>query len=102
MLNDGAALAKHLMVVPVMPDEGRTMMKEHADSMRALRAKSGADFDRAYIEHEIDMHQKVLDQVQKAVKEADRTDLRYLLEKTRPDLEDHLKEAQDIRKRLAS
>jgi predicted outer membrane protein len=57
------------------------MLSEHEKSMEALKKKkSGEQFDRTYIEHEIQMHQKVIALVEKAPKEADNPQLRMLLE----------------------
>jgi hypothetical protein len=35
-------------------------MNDHDDTMRSLRGKTGSDFDRAYIDHEIEMYEQLI------------------------------------------
>lgn len=100
MLNTGAGVALRLLVVPSMPDEGKKMKKEHGDTMHALGMKSGEEFDRAYIDYEIHMHQQVLNKIDMAMKEADHVEIRHLLEKSRLSLQQHLQGAQDVKRHL--
>jgi len=102
MLRQGNQLAKQLMINPVQPALGQQLLSEHEKSMEALKKKSGEQFDRAYIDHEIQMHQKVIGLVEKATQQADNAQLRTLLQQSRPALEDHLKQAQTVKQSLVA
>jgi putative membrane protein len=102
MLKQGNQLSKQLMINPVQPALGQQMLSEHQRSMEALKKKSGDQFDRAYIEHEIQMHQKVIRLVEEATQAADDPQLRTLLQQSRPALEDHLKQAQSVKQSLVA
>jgi putative membrane protein len=102
MLKQGNQLSKQLMINPVQPALGQQMLSEHQMSMEALKKKSGDQFDRAYIEHEIQMHQKVIRLVEEATQAADDPQLRTLLQQSRPALEDHLKQAQSVKQSLVA
>src|SRR5919107_423440 len=56
----GRDLAKKLSVTPT-PPEPFALAEAHAKAMEELRGKSGADFDRAYVIHEVNFHQAVLE-----------------------------------------
>ena len=102
MLREGNQLAKQLMINPVQPALGQQLLSEHEKSMESLKRKSGEQFDRAYIDHEIQMHQKVIELVEKATKDADNPRLRTLLEQSRPALQDHLEQAQNVKRSLVA
>ena len=100
MLQEGNQVAKQLMVNPVQPELGQQMIREHQRAMDALSAKSGEEFDRAYIDHEIKTHEKVIRLVKEAMNDADTPQLRQLLLRSRPVLEDHLQQAQNVKQFL--
>ena len=58
----GRDLARKLSVTPT-PPKPFALAEAHAKAMKELRGKSGADFDRAYVTHEVNFHQAVLDAV---------------------------------------
>jgi putative membrane protein len=62
----------------------------------------GADFDRTYIEDQISDHQKTLDNLQRFQTEAQNAELKSLIEKTIPKVQQHLQRAKDIQGKMAS
>lgn len=58
----GSDLAKKLGVTPTPPDPN-PYAADHAKAMASLRAESGAEFDRAFLEYEIAFHQAVIEAV---------------------------------------
>jgi putative membrane protein len=58
----GRDLAKKLGVTPVLPADN-TMGRDHAAAVARLSKLSGAEFDRAFLQHEQAFHQAVLDAV---------------------------------------
>jgi len=98
MLNAGAETALHLSVVPEKPPEAKLMMNEHKQQLNELADKTGAEFDRAYLEHEVKMHQRVLQKIDLALQESEHAEVKQLLEKSRKQVETHLKAAQDLKR----
>ncbi len=98
-----ADLAKKLNLTPEDNDTSRGLVTG-ADSTRAqIKAKTGADFDKAYVDNEVSYHQAVLDMLDKTlIPGAQNAELKKLLEDTRPAIAGHLKMAQDLQAALSS
>lgn len=79
-------------------------LKSDAESQTSkLKELKGADFDKAYIDGQVDAHRKVLDAFNNdLIPNAKDAGLKTLLEEIKPKIEAHLKEAQDIQSALAS
>lgn len=91
------ALVTRLGVTPVESDISRTLRAD-ADVFRAeLEAKEGAEFDRAYIEHEVAYHQAVIDAVDGTLlPNARNAELKQLIAEVRPALVAHLEHARQL------
>ena len=97
----GRDLAAKLGVTPTPPKDDAAA-KAHALAMAALRAKSGADFDRAFLQHEAAFHKSVIDAVKSTLLPAIRNEeLRALVVKVAPAFEAHMLAAQGLEKQLA-
>lgn len=95
------ALATKLNVTPEDNDVSRSL-KSSADASTAnLTGKTGADFDKGYIDNEVTYHQTVLDALDKSlIPGAQNAELKALLEKVRPSIAAHLARAKDIQTAL--
>jgi putative membrane protein len=101
--NEVQALATKLGVTPAENAASTSMKADHERAKAELAAKTGADFDRAYIAHEVTMHQAVLNAIdQQLLPAVQNAELRALIEKTRPVIEGHLQRAQAIQTKLGS
>ena len=58
----GRDLAKKLKVTPTPPKDF-AMAKDHEAAMTKLKAAKGAEFDRAFLEHEVAYHKAVIDAI---------------------------------------
>lgn len=58
----GRDLAKSLKVIPTPPRDF-AFAKAHVEATRSLRSLKGRAFDRAFLKHEVDFHNAVLDAV---------------------------------------
>lgn len=58
----GRDLAKSLKVTPTPPRDF-ALAKAHVEAMRSLRRLKGRAFDRAFLKHEVDYHNAVIDAV---------------------------------------
>jgi putative membrane protein len=67
-----------------------------------LKTLKGAAFDKAYIDHEVDYHQQVLDAIDKTlIPSAKNEDLKALLTKVRPAIAAHLEHAKMVQASLS-
>ena len=97
----GRDLATKLGVTPTPPKDDAGA-KAHAQAMASLRAKTGPDFDRAFLQHEAAFHKSVIDAVNSTLLPAIRNEeLRALVVKVAPAFEAHMLAAQGLEKQLA-
>jgi putative membrane protein len=97
----GRDLAAKLGVTPTPPNDDAAA-KSHAQAMATLRSKSGADFDRAFLQHEVAFHKSVIDAVKTTLLPAiHNEELRALVVKVAPAFEAHMLAAQGLEKQLA-
>jgi putative membrane protein len=96
-------LAAKLGVTPA-DNPTSQQLKSDGDAAKAdLSAKTGADFDKAYIAREITYHQNVLNALdQTLIPNAQNAELKALLEKVRPVIDNHLKMAQAIQAKIGT
>ena len=95
------ALATKLGVTPEDNDVSRQLQAGAQEAQTNLQGKSGADFDSAYIDHEVAFHQAVLDALDKTlIPDAQNAELKELLTKVRPAIAAHLDRAKGIQKSL--
>ena len=91
----GQHLAKKLNVTP-QPPANFDMPDKQKSAMSDLESKSGADFDKAYIDHEVQYHEAVLQTAQQAEAAAQNQELKALIQKAAPTLQKHLDMAKQI------
>jgi putative membrane protein len=98
----GQDLAKkeNLTAAPPAGDTLATASQKWADSLNAMAA--GADWDKAYIDHEVAAHQAVQALLQTAVSAAQDTSLKALITKAQPTIDAHLKKAQAVQAKLSN
>jgi len=89
------ALVKKLKVTPEDNPTSQSLKKGGADNLANLKKLKGAEFDKAYIDHEVEYHQQVLDAVDKVlIPNAQNAELKGLIEKVRPAIAAHLEHAK--------
>jgi predicted outer membrane protein len=76
--------------------------QQHETAMQTLRTTSGAAFDRAYMDTQVTAHQQVLDMLRQHETSVQNTELRDRVTSMRGDVENHLREAQEIAQRVGS
>lgn len=97
MMEDMNQLAQRMDVRPQKPALAFALNDTHQDTMEELRGKSGSDFDKAYMEYQVEMHEQAVDLVKNAANEVANFSLKKHLRETRPELYSHLDSAQSIR-----
>lgn len=96
----GENLAKKLGVTPAAPpaDDTFGMLKAMTDSLTAQAR--GKTWDKAYIDHEVMMHQTVLDKANQALSAAQNAELKTLIEGAAPVIQKHLDMAKALQTKL--
>jgi len=90
-------LVTRLKVTPEDNPTAQSLKKGGVDNIKNLNTLSGAAFDKAYIAHEVDYHQAVLDAVDKTlIPGATNADLKALLVKVRQAFQAHLDHAKMV------
>ena len=97
------ALATKLGVTPEANDVSRQLKAGAEESQRSLQGMTGADFDKAYIDHEVAYHQAVIDALDNTlIPNAQNAELKALLTKTRPAFAAHLARAKGFQSSLGA
>jgi len=95
------ALAKKLGVKPEDNDTSKALKKGAAENTANLKKLGGAAFDKAYVDHEVDYHQQVLDAIDKVLlPSAQNKELKDLIVKVRPAIAAHLDHARHLQANL--
>jgi putative membrane protein len=98
---DGQALAKKLNITPSLPS-GDTLQSSASKWMDSLNAlPKGAAFDTAYINHEVTLHQAVVQTLQGAEGAAQNADLKKAITQAIPLIQAHLTQAQSDQSKLS-
>ena len=97
-VNQAAAeLVAKLKVTPAENDVSNKLRADAQAFRKTLLTKSGAEFDRAYIQHEVEYHQAVIDAVdQVLIPNATNAELKATIVGVRPALVAHLEHAQKL------
>ena len=96
----GQDLAKKLNVTPQMPagDNSAATASAWHDSLTSMAR--GADWDKAYINHEVAYHEAVLNTAQTALGAAQNAELKSLIQKAAPNIQAHLEHAKQIQSKM--
>ncbi|HEY8468987.1 MAG TPA: DUF4142 domain-containing protein [Longimicrobiales bacterium] len=95
-------LVTRLGVTPTPNDVSRSLESQAAEMREVLRSKSGAEFDRAYIDNEVAYHRAVLQAIDEVlIPNASNAELKQTLVNVRPAVEAHLKHAEEIQRTLS-
>jgi putative membrane protein len=100
MRTQGQALAKKLNLTPTPPSDDNLTADAQKEMDTLNSTAKGKDFDKAYIDAQVDDHKKVLDLAVKAMNQAQNTELKNLIQKATPTVQSHLDKAQSIQKTL--
>ena len=98
----GRDLAKKLGVTPT-PPAGDKSAQDQAAVIRRLSALNGTEFDRAFLQREVQFHKDVIAAIKTTLLPAiQNEELKALVVKVTPAFEAHLQMAENLGKQLAS
>ena len=96
----GRDLSTKLGIIPTPPDNDNSA-ENLAKAVAMLQSKSGTDFDKAYLKHEVAFHQSVVDAIKTTLlPAAENEQLRALINKVLPGFEHHLAETKAAAKKM--
>jgi putative membrane protein len=88
-------LTQRLSITPEEAEVSRQLLMDVETGKANLTGKTGAEFDRIYIDQEVQLHQKVLDQLdQVLIPGTQNAELKALLQAIRPTVSMHLERAK--------
>ena len=94
---DGEALAKKLNVKPMPADKAAMLEKDAKQKMATLNSKTGKDFDKAYIDSQVEMHTTVLNDLEtNLIPVAKNEELKTFLNMTKSHVQSHLETAKKL------
>ena len=94
-------LAQKLKVTPEESDTSKSLKKGGDENLANLKKLQGAEFDRAYVDHEVAYHQAVIDALDKTlIPNAKNAELKDTLVKVRPAFVAHLEHAKHLQSAL--
>lgn len=103
VIKQASALVMKLKVTPMDNALSKTLKTDAEKTRKTLSAKSGKDFDKAYIDNEVAYHRAVISTVQNTlIPQTSNKELKALLEKVVPTLKAHLEHAEMMQKKYAS
>ena len=92
----GRDLAKKLNVTPTPPADF-AMAKDHEAALKRLNGLSGKEFDREFLQHEVDFHKAVIDAVTTTLLPAlQNAEVKDLVTKVAPAFTAHMQAAQNM------
>ncbi|HEX8849596.1 MAG TPA: DUF4142 domain-containing protein [Gemmatimonadaceae bacterium] len=93
----GRDLAAKLKVTPTPPGKDFALYQAHLKALKELKAAKGAEFDRVFLQHEVDFHKAVLDAVKGTLLPATQNEELKNLETTvAPAFQGHMMAAQRL------
>lgn len=98
---DGKKITKDEKIKSKSNDEAKNLKKNAKDDLADLKKKKGLDFDRAYIDGQVNMHQQLLSDLdEKLIPQAQNPQFKTFLTETRTHVEQHLAKAKEIQATL--
>lgn len=96
-----ATLVKKLNIKTEPTEEAATLKKDEAAKMKSWKNVSGAEFDKAYIANQIEMHKSLISKLDSDfIPNARNAEFKAHLEKTRNHVQEHLTKAEEIQTSL--
>jgi putative membrane protein len=97
MLDGVKSLTTKLNLTPAANDKVSDIQKENQKDITDLNAKTGKDFDKEFMEEQIDMHQETLDLLKDLDSRTTNPDLKAAIAEATPKVQAHLDQAKAIK-----
>jgi putative membrane protein len=97
MLDAVKSLTTKLNLTPAANDKVSDIQKENQKDITDLNAKTGKDFDKEFMEEQVDMHQETLDLLKDLDSRTTNPDLKAAIAEATPKVQAHLDQAKAIK-----
>ena len=95
--------SRGLAVTPAAPSDDEDIAEDHQKAMQELTAQAkGREFDENFVEHEVRIHRKILDEIEDAIEGNNNPEIRALLEQARAGVQAHLTTAEELEKKFGT
>jgi len=102
VIDQAVALVKKLNVTPKDNAVSKQLNADAEETKRTLTAKTGKEFDKAYIDNEVAYHKAVISTVQDVlIPQSQNAELKDLLQKVLPVLKSHLEHATMVQSQIS-
>ncbi|HEX7676248.1 MAG TPA: DUF4142 domain-containing protein [Bdellovibrio sp.] len=96
-MKDGKKIEKKEKIKSETTDTSKDLKSSTKDQLAELKKKKGSDFDKAYIDNQVAMHQQLLNDLDnKFIPAATNPEFKTYLQNTREHVQKHLSKAQEI------
>lgn len=100
-MKDGKKVTKDADIKTKSNGDAKTLKENSKSKISDMKKKKGPDFDRAYIDSQVEMHQQMLtDLNEKFIPQAQNPEYRNFLTTTKTHVEQHLAKAKEIQATL--
>ena len=93
-------LATKLNVMPASNDKANSLKEENTKDINDLNAKTGKDFDKEFMEEQVDMHQETLDLLGDLDSRTTNADLKAAIAEAKPKVQAHLDQAKALKDKI--
>lgn len=101
VIDKAVALAKKLGVTPQDNPTTQSLLSGATETKTMLNSKTGAEFDKAYVDNEVAYHKAAIDIVEnKLIPSSSNAELKALLQSALPLFKEHLSHAEMVQKEL--
>jgi putative membrane protein len=100
MLESVKSLATRLNVTPAANDKANDLKEENTKDINDLNAKTGKDFDKEFMDEQIDMHQETLDLLNDLDSRTTNADLKAAIAEAKPKVQTHLDQAKAVKDKI--
>jgi putative membrane protein len=100
MLDGVKSLSSKLNISPAPNDKVADLQKEVQKDITDLNAKTGKDFDKEFMEEQVDMHQETLDLLTDLDSRTTNADLKAAIAEAKPKVQAHLDQAKAVKDKI--
>ena len=85
---------------PATNDKANDLKEENTKDINDLNSKTGKDFDKEFMEEQVDMHQETLDLLNDLDGRTTNADLKAAIAEAKPKVQAHLDQAKAIKDKV--
>ena len=100
MVDAVKALATKLNVTPAANAKANDLKEENTKDINDLNGKTGKDFDKEFMEEQVDMHQETLDLLNDLDSRTTNADLKAAIAEAKPKVQAHLDQAKTLKDKV--